>query len=776
MLCVRCKKRPAIVFVQKLEAGEAKSEGYCLSCARELGIKPVDDIMKQFGISDQDLEAMEERFAGMMENGDMDPAAMMQQLGMMAPPDDADGDEAPDDDTDEGGDGDFTPGGNATFPFGIFGGRRKAEEAPEKEAKSKNDRGKKRKFLDNYCENLTRKARDGKLDRIVGRDREIYRTVQILSRRQKNNPCLIGKAGVGKTAIAEGIALHIAEGNVPARLRDKEIYLLDLTSLVAGTQFRGQFESRVKGLIGEVKAAGNVILFIDEIHNITGAGDSEGAMNAANILKPALSRGEIQVIGATTFAEYRKYIEKDQALERRFQPVKIEEPSIDDATAVIAGIRQYYEAYHHVKVSEAIVRSTVTLSERYITDRFLPDKAIDLLDEACACCSLRHPEITEWVENEKHLAGLKEQEAEQEQAKEGPDYEKLAQIKSEIIRLEAELPAQREAVDGIQVTMEDVAKVIELWTGIPAAKVKETEYTKLAHLEENLNRVIIGQPEAVHLVANAVKRSRADISARRRPASFIFVGPTGVGKTELVKQLALQLFDTVDPLIRLDMSEFMEKHTVSRLIGSPPGYVGYDEAGQLTEKVRRKPYSVVLFDEIEKAHPDVMNLLLQILDEGKINDAQGRTVNFENTVICMTSNAGSGDKTGETGFNRTIAQMSRDKSIKALGEFLRPEFMSRVDEIVTFAPLSPESLKRIAALMLGEYKEPLAAKGIGLSWTEAALALLCEKAKGGKFGARDLRRVIRKEVEDAIAGKIISGEPLTAIEVDTQDGDIVLHC
>ena len=776
MLCVRCKKRPAIVFVQKLEAGEAKSEGYCLSCARELGIKPVDDIMKQFGISDQDLEAMEERFAGMMENGDMDPAAMMQQLGMMAPPDDADGDEAPDDDTDEGGDGDFTPGGNATFPFGIFGGRRKAEEAPEKEAKSKNDRGKKRKFLDNYCENLTRKARDGKLDRIVGRDREIYRTVQILSRRQKNNPCLIGEAGVGKTAIAEGIALHIAEGNVPARLRDKEIYLLDLTSLVAGTQFRGQFESRVKGLIGEVKAAGNVILFIDEIHNITGAGDSEGAMNAANILKPALSRGEIQVIGATTFAEYRKYIEKDQALERRFQPVKIEVPSIDDATAVIAGIRQYYEAYHHVKVSEAIVRSTVTLSERYITDRFLPDKAIDLLDEACACCSLRHPEITEWVENEKHLAGLKEQEAEQEQAKEGPDYEKLAQIKSEIIRLEAELPAQREAVDGIQVTMEDVAKVIELWTGIPAAKVKETEYTKLAHLEENLNRVIIGQPEAVHLVANAVKRSRADISARRRPASFIFVGPTGVGKTELVKQLALQLFDTVDPLIRLDMSEFMEKHTVSRLIGSPPGYVGYDEAGQLTEKVRRKPYSVVLFDEIEKAHPDVMNLLLQILDEGKINDAQGRTVNFENTVICMTSNAGSGDKTGETGFNRTIAQMSRDKSIKALGEFLRPEFMSRVDEIVTFAPLSPESLKRIAALMLGEYKEPLAAKGIGLSWTEAALALLCEKAKGGKFGARDLRRVIRKEVEDAIAGKIISGEPLTAIEVDTQDGDIVLHC
>ena len=754
MLCVRCKKRTAVVFVQRMEDGKPIQEGYCLTCAREMHIQPVDDLMKRFGVSDQDLENMEERMSSFLEEA--------AQNGAMMPAED-------------GGDPEeFVPGGSPVFPFGP--GAQAEPRSDDKSGKHGRDKKQERKFLNNYCENLTQKAREGRIDHIVGRDREIYRTIQILCRRQKNNPCLIGEAGVGKTAIAEGIALHIAEGNVPARLRDKEIYLLDLTSLVAGTQFRGQFESRVKGLIGEVKAAGNVILFIDEIHNITGAGDSEGAMNAANILKPALSRGEIQVIGATTFAEYRKYIEKDQALERRFQPVKIEEPSIDDATAVIAGIRQYYEAYHHVKVSEAIVRSTVTLSERYITDRFLPDKAIDLLDEACACCSLRHPEITEWVENEKHLAGLKEQEAEQEQAKEGPDYEKLAQIKSEIIRLEAELPAQREAVDGIQVTMEDVAKVIELWTGIPAAKVKETEYTKLAHLEENLNRVIIGQPEAVHLVANAVKRSRADISARRRPASFIFVGPTGVGKTELVKQLALQLFDTVDPLIRLDMSEFMEKHTVSRLIGSPPGYVGYDEAGQLTEKVRRKPYSVVLFDEIEKAHPDVMNLLLQILDEGKINDAQGRTVNFENTVICMTSNAGSGDKTGETGFNRTIAQMSRDKSIKALGEFLRPEFMSRVDEIVTFAPLSPESLKRIAALMLGEYKDPLAAKGVGLSWTEAALALLCEKAKGGKFGARDLRRVIRKEVEDAIAGKIISGEPLTAIEVDTQDGDIVLHC
>ena len=631
--------------------------------------------------------------------------------------------------------------------------------------------------LQKYGQDLVDLARKQKLDPVIGRDQEIRNVIRILSRKTKNNPCLIGEPGVGKTAIAEGLAQRIVRGDVPENLKDRIVFSLDMGALVAGAKYRGEFEERLKSVLNEVKKSeGKIILFIDELHTIVGAGKTDGAMDAGNLLKPMLARGELHCIGATTLDEYRQYIEKDPALERRFQPVQVDEPTVEDTISILRGLKERYEVFHGVKINDSALIAAATLSDRYITDRFLPDKAIDLLDEACACCSLRHPEITEWVENEKHLAGLKEQEAEQEQAKEGPDYEKLAQIKSEIIRLEAELPAQREAVDGIQVTMEDVAKVIELWTGIPAAKVKETEYTKLAHLEENLNRVIIGQPEAVHLVANAVKRSRADISARRRPASFIFVGPTGVGKTELVKQLALQLFDTVDPLIRLDMSEFMEKHTVSRLIGSPPGYVGYDEAGQLTEKVRRKPYSVVLFDEIEKAHPDVMNLLLQILDEGKINDAQGRTVNFENTVICMTSNAGSGDKTGETGFNRTIAQMSRDKSIKALGEFLRPEFMSRVDEIVTFAPLSPESLKRIAALMLGEYKEPLAAKGIGLSWTEAALALLCEKAKGGKFGARDLRRVIRKEVEDAIAGKIISGEPLTAIEVDTQDGDIVLHC
>ena len=768
MLCVRCKKRPAVVFVQKMD-GSGPSEGYCLRCARELGIKPVKDLMNQFGVTEAQLEAMEERMDALMESGDFDPAQMMQNLGMGG----EDGDDAPD------GDEDFTPGTSATFPFGIMsrgekGGEAGAERASHKDPRER-EKGKKRKFLDNYCENLTEKARSGKLDRIIGRDREIYRTIQILSRRQKNNPCLIGEAGVGKTAIAEGIAERIAEGNVPAHLKDKEIYLLDLTSLVAGTQFRGQFESRVKGLIGEVKAAGNVILFIDEIHNITGAGDSEGAMNAANILKPALSRGEIQVIGATTFGEYRKFIEKDQALERRFQPVKVEEPSIDAAVEVIRGVKGYYEQYHHVKVPDAIVRSTVTLAERYITDRFLPDKAIDLLDEACACCSLRHPEITEWADACKQLETLNAQKTQAEQAKDGPDYDTIARVSYEMESVQKRVDELAGAVDKIEVTREDTARVIELWTGIPAAKVQETEYTKLENLEARLNEKIIGQAEAVHLVANAVKRSRADISARRRPASFIFVGPTGVGKTELVKQLAMQLFDTVDPLIRLDMSEFMEKHTVSRLIGSPPGYVGYDEAGQLTEKVRRRPYSVVLFDEIEKAHPDVMNILLQILDEGKINDAQGRTVNFENTVICMTSNAGSSDRVGETGFNKTAQQMSRDKSLKALGEFLRPEFLSRVDEVITFRPLEEADLVRIAALMLSEYKGPLAAKGVGLRWTDAALSLLCQKAQGGKFGARDLRRVIRREVEDRLAEKIIAGEPLTDVCVDAEGQEITLR-
>lgn len=777
MLCVRCKKRPAIVFVQKLEAGEAKSEGYCLSCARELGIKPVDDIMKQFGISDQDLEAMEERFAGMMENGDMDPAAMMQQLGMMAPQDDADGDEAPDDDTDEGGDGDFTPGGNATFPFGIFGGRRKTEEAPEKEVKSKNDRGKKRKFLDNYCENLTRKARDGKLDRIVGRDREIYRTVQILSRRQKNNPCLIGEAGVGKTAIAEGIALHIAEGNVPARLRDKEIYLLDLTSLVAGTQFRGQFESRVKGLLDDVRKIGNAILFIDEVHSLVGAGDSEGSMNAANILKPALSRGEIQVIGATTFDEYRKHIEKDAALERRFQPVKVDQPTIEQTVDVLKGIKKYYEQFHRVTVTDEIARRAVLYSERYINDRFLPDKAIDLLDEACSCANLRNKTLAQYDEYNRQIKVYQHVIESEEQKDKDVDYEKLAENKAKVLQLQSQAKELESEALGQKVTDEDLAKVIELWTGIPASKIQESEMQRVSSLEESLKKRIIGQDEAVKLVSAAVRRSRVQISKKRRPASFIFVGPTGVGKTELVKVLSEELFDKQNPLIRLDMSEFMEKHSVARIIGAPPGYVGYDEAGQLTEKVRRRPYSVVLFDEIEKAHPDVMNILLQILDEGKITDAQGRIVSFESTVIVMTSNCGTEQRASSLGFNKTPSDIVRDRVMQSLSEFLRPEFLGRVDEVVIFNQLTEEDFVKIAELMLGELKEPLAEKGITCLWDEAALKLIAHKAHGKQGGARDLRRLIRKEVEDKICSLLVeryANQP-AGIQISAEDDNIVLH-
>ena len=634
MLCVRCKKRTAVVFIQRMENGKPKQEGYCLTCARALHIQPVDDLMKQFGMSDQDLENMEERMSSFLQEA--------AESGALAPT----GDDAPD----EAGQEDFVPGGSPTFPFG-FGAQRQNGEG-QGAASGKKEKAPRRKFLGTYCENLTQKARDGKTDRIVGRDREIYRTIQILCRRQKNNPCLIGEAGVGKTAIAEGIAQRIAEGKVPARLRDKEIYLLDMTALIAGTQFRGQFEQRVKGLIGEIKAAGNIILFIDEIHSIVGAGDSDGAMNAANIMKPALSRGQIQVIGATTFAEYRKYIEKDSALERRFQPVKVEEPSIADTIEVIRGVRVYYEKHHCVRVPDPLVAAIVKLSERYITDRFLPDKAIDLLDEACACCNLRHPEITELIEAQRHVAELeaREHELENPEPQNGQepaiDYEALAAVKTELAQQREKLPAMQLRVAEIEVTLDDVARVVELWTGIPAVKIKETEYGRLQGLEDALKAHIIGQDEAVHAVAGAIKRARADLSGRHRPASFIFVGPTGVGKTELVKQLASQLFDTVDPLISIDMSEYMEKYAVSRLIGSPPGYVGYDEAGQLTEKVRRHPYSVVLFDEIEKAHPDVMNILLQILDEGKINDAQGRTVDFSNTVICMTSNAGSTDHSG----------------------------------------------------------------------------------------------------------------------------------
>ena len=757
MLCVKCKKRTAVVFIQRMENGQPKQEGYCLTCARALGIKPVDDLMKQFGMRDEDLEAMEERMNSFMEEAGENG---MSGMFPFAPMGEEEGD-GKENDSDE----EFTPGGSATFPFG-FGA--KGDKKKEKEKGPG-----KLKFLDKYCENLTARAAAGKLDEIVGRDQEIYRTIQILARRQKNNPCLIGEAGVGKTAIAEGIAQRIARGQVPACLKSKKLYRLDLTALVAGTQFRGQFEQRVKGLIDEVKRLGNVILFIDEIHSITGAGDSEGAMNAGNILKPALSRGEIQVIGATTFTEYRKFIEKDQALERRFQPVKVGEPSIADAINVLNGIKKYYEAHHGVKVTSQIVSAAVNLSERYISDRFLPDKAIDLLDEACACCNLRHPEISELAETQKSLAALEAEELAQEQAENGPDYERLAQIKTEMAQLREKLPELQLKAGGIKVEMQDVAKVVELWTGIPAMKVEQSEFAKLLNLESELKKRIIGQDEAVEAVARAMKRARADLSGKRRPASFIFVGPTGVGKTELVRQLANQLFDTPDPLIRIDMSEYMEKHTVSRLIGAPPGYVGHDEAGQLTEQVRRRPYSVVLFDEIEKAHPDVMNILLQILDEGRITDSQGRTVNFENTVICMTSNAGSTEKTGETGFAKTAEQISANKAMKALGEFLRPEFLGRVDEVIAFKPLGEESLERIAALVLDEYVQSLAEKGVTFTYTPAACRVLVKEA-GSKFGARDLRRTIRKRVEDPLAERFVAGTLSGAVTLDAKEDRLEL--
>ena len=741
MYCVRCKKRAAVVFVQRLENGKPIQEGYCLTCAREMHIKPVDDLMKQFGMSDKDLETMEERMSSFLQEAS-DSAAM-----------------TPAEDGDDAGQEDFVPGGSPTFPFNFLMNRAQPEgESAEKpDQKSKKEKRKKYKFLDTYCENLTQRAREGKTDHIIGRDREIYRTIQILCRRQKNNPCLIGEAGVGKTAIAEGIAQRIAEGKVPARLQDKEIYLLDLTALVAGTQFRGQFEQRVKGLLAEVRSAGNVILFIDEIHNIVGAGDSDGAMNAANIMKPALSRGQMQVIGATTFAEYRKYIEKDSALERRFQPVKVEEPSLNDTIEVLKGVKIYYEKHHCVRVPDALVATVVQLSERYITDRFLPDKAIDLLDESCACCNLRHPEITEYLAVQKAVATLEETEQALENPEDGAiDYEELASTKTELARQRERLPQLELQVADIELTLEDVAQVVELWTGIPAVKIKETEYGRLLGLEDALKAHIIGQDEAVRSVAQAIKRARADLSGRHRPASFIFVGPTGVGKTELVKQLAAQLFDSVDPLISIDMSEYMEKYAVSRLIGSPPGYVGYDEAGQLTEKVRRHPYSVVLFDEIEKAHPDVMNILLQILDEGKINDAQGRVVDFSNTVICMTSNAGSSDRTNLTGFGKTAQQATKDKCMKALQEFLRPEFLGRVDEVIVFRPLEQADLERIAALMLDEYKPGMAARGLTLDYTPEALTALV-KVTSTQLGARELRKTIRKTVEDPVAEAIVEG-------------------
>ena len=740
-LCSKCKKRPAVVFLSDVSNPNAEPNGLCLVCAKELGIKPIDDMLKKMNISDEDIEQMSEQFMDIMSlDGDS--------------PDDA-----------ELNDDTFDLGTAPAMPmlnniFGNFGGKAEKEKKQESGTAEKAPKKKRRRFMEQYCMNLTEKAKAGQIDVIVGREKELYRTIQILSRRTKNNPCLIGEPGVGKTAIAEGLALKIANGDAPARLLDKEIYLLDLTGLVAGTQFRGQFESRVKGLVEEVKNAGNIILFIDEIHNLVGAGDSaEGSMNAANILKPALSRGEIQVIGATTFREYRKYIEKDAALERRFQPVTVEEPSIADAEKVLMGVKGYYEGFHGVKIPDDIVKKAVLLSERYVTDRYLPDKAIDLLDEACACASLANKAIDELYVANKKIAEYSVELEELESDIENRDYEKQAMVKSELEKYKNIAAGLYEPASDNTVTDADIAKVIELWTGIPASKVQESDLKKLAGLEDALNKRIIGQEEATRLVASAVKRSRVHTSNLHRPASFIFVGPTGVGKTALVKVLSEQLFDTPETLIRLDMSEFMEKHSVSRIIGAPPGYVGYDEAGQLTEKVRRKPYSVVLFDEIEKAHPDVLNVLLQILDDGRITDAQGRTVNFENTIIVMTSNAGSDRNDNLMGFGRTVADASREKAMKALESFLRPEFIARVDEIVVFSPLSRESLCKIAALMLDELKDSLSERLIEFSYDDSVCRYLADKCGGGKRGARELRNIIRRDIENKLVDIIVdSGE------------------
>ena len=754
MLCSRCKKRTAVVFITTMQGADQKNEGLCLPCARDLGVPQVNEYIKQMGIDEDDIEMLSNQLTELTDGESFEPGgadtlpSFLQNLF--------------------GPNGIKQPEAGETLPAAE---EKTAPPRPERENKKRDERSsKKRKFLDSYCVNLTGRAREGKLDRIIGRDKEIYRVVQILSRRTKNNPCLIGEPGVGKTAIAEGIAQKIVSGDIPFRLADKELFLLDLTALVAGTQFRGQFESRVKGLIDEVKEAGNIILFIDEIHNLVGTGDSEGSMNAANILKPALSRGEVQVIGATTFTEYRKHIEKDSALERRFQPVTVGEPTIEETIEVLRGVKSYYEEHHKVRADESILRQCAVLSERYITDRYLPDKAIDLLDEACACASLKSKELTEYEQLTVEYHKLSDEESAVTQEEE-IDYEHLARLKAELLRTKERLKVLEPIVADIAVTDEDVSQVIELWTGIPATKIMEADLRRISRLEDTLKAKIIGQDEAVGLVASAIRRSRVQLSKRRRPASFIFVGPTGVGKTELVKVLAGELFDTVDPLIRLDMSEFMEKHAISRLIGSPPGYVGYDEAGQLTEKVRRKPYSVVLFDEIEKAHPDVMNLLLQILDEGKVNDAHGRVVNFENTVIAMTSNAGSTDKQGGLGFAKTTGDISKDKAMKGLSDFLRPEFLSRVDEVVVFKPLSREDYRRIAALMLEELKEPLAEKSIRFSYDEKATAKLEERAFGGKFGARDIRRHIRKEVEDKIAALLVErcDDPPAGIHVTAGD-------
>ena len=759
-LCSRCHKNVAVIFISKLEGGETKNEGLCLKCARELGIKPIDDMMKKMGISDDDLDNLTSEMMSAFGGAEG-------MEGLMAQPD--------------GGDDEQDDGRTATFPFlsQLFGGGSGPSGEPPKGEKNaangKGERPPKRKFLENYCISLTKKAQAGQLDRLIGRDRELERVIQILNRRQKNNPCLIGEPGVGKTAIAEGLAMKIAKGDVPYKLQDKEVYLLDLTALVAGTQFRGQFESRMKGLIEEIRKLGNIILVIDEVHNIVGAGDAEGSMNAANILKPALSRGELQVIGATTLNEYRKHIEKDTALERRFQPVVVEEPSLEDSVKIIEGIAPYYEAYHQVSVSPEMCRLAVTMSERYITDRYLPDKAIDLLDEACSNVNLKNRTLARRAEIDKELADLAKEKEVMMAADTEEAYARLANIRSQELRLAAE-QQQLEGQCVPALTAEHLANVIELWTNIPASQIQEQEYQRLSQLEDRLKAHIIGQDEAVRAVSAAIRRGRVGISPKHKPVSFIFVGSTGVGKTELVKQLAQDLFNVPESLIRLDMSEFMEKYAVSRIIGSPPGYVGYDEAGQLTEKIRRKPYSVVLFDEIEKAHPDVLNILLQILDDGHITDAHGRKVNFENTVIVMTSNAGSNSKVGSVGFNRTADEQGKERAIKALQEFLRPEFLNRVDEVVYFHQLTEENFRAIAALMLGELRDSLAEKGLTLSWEDSLLDYLVKKSYSAVYGARNLRRLVQKELEDAIAARIIDSweHPVTQLHASANGEELCL--
>ena len=765
-LCSRCKKNIAVVFITRQENGQNVNEGLCLKCAKNLGLPQVDEMMRRMGITDEDLDNISNEMMGAFGGAE--------NLEGLTDADDPDADNEDED------------GKTATFPFlsRFFGGNpaandaqngNEAEQTQSPRSNKKVEKGSKHKFLDSYCINLSQRARDGKLDAVVGREEEIERVIQILNRREKNNPCLIGEPGVGKTAIAEGLAQRIVAGDVPFKLRSKEVYLLDLTALVAGTQFRGQFESRMKGLIEEIRKMGNVILVIDEVHNIVGAGDAEGSMNAANILKPALSRGEIQVIGATTFTEYRKHIEKDTALERRFQPVTVNEPNMEDTLKILKGIAHYYEQFHGVKIPEGILRQAVLLSERYITDRFLPDKAIDLIDEACSDLNLHDKNINRRMELRREIEDY-DKERELLQGAEEPDFERLAELKSLTMKAQEELDALCAQGDP-QLSMDNLARVIELWTKIPASRIREDEFHRLSELDKRLKEHIVGQDEAIEAVSAAIRRNRVGISPKHKPVSFIFVGPTGVGKTELVKQLAQDLFNSPDALIRLDMSEFMEKHSVSRIVGSPPGYVGYDEAGQLTEKIRRKPYAVILFDEIEKAHPDVMNVLLQILDDGEITDSHGRKVNFENTVIVMTSNAGSERKEGTVGFGHTVNEQNRDRAMKALGEFLRPEFLNRVDEVICFNRLDEKNFAGIAHIMLDELQKSLEDKGLHFMWDEAVEDYLVKKSYSATYGARNLRRTIQKELEDVMAAQIIDSyeHPVTQIHASMEDGKLVVR-